>query len=157
MDPRLDKHLIASFADTTEALAAQTALEAEGIPCEVGDLAQVPSPYLIGGLGALGRSVGIWVLQVDAERARAVIAELRESDAVDEGALAAEALAGVAPGGEEPAPARPTLVQGAGSTRFSPAAQALAIVLLLAIAMGLITTGCRGAGRIASGPALARV
>ena len=65
MDRGLDKQLIASFANTTEALAAQAALEAEGIPCEVGDLAQLPSPYLFGGLGSLGRSAGIWVLQVE--------------------------------------------------------------------------------------------
>lgn len=140
MDQGLNKQLIASFANTTEALAAQAALEAEGIPCELGDLAQLPSPYLFGGMGALGRSAGIWVLQVDAERAAAVIAELRESGAVDEAALAAEAMAGAEPGSGEPGPARPGIVPGAGPTRFSATAQILAVVLLVAFAMGMLAS-----------------
>jgi hypothetical protein len=134
MDARLNKKLLATFADASEALAAQSLLEEGGVPCQVGDLAQLPSQMF--GLGTLGRSVGIWVLAADFEGASALLAELRESPGVDEASLAAEALAAHAGAAEvEPpgAPERP----GVGASRFSPAARALALVLLLAVALGV--------------------
>src|SRR5512140_1405323 len=90
-DP-LRERLLASYADLGEALVVQNVLETEGIPCRVGDLANLPA-HVLGIAGGMRRSVGLWVLESDAERATALLAELGAPEAIDDEALAAEALA----------------------------------------------------------------
>ncbi len=131
-----DQKLLASFANISAAKVAQGMLEAAGIPCRVDDLAEIPS-HLFGPLGSVGRSAGIWVLEVDLERAAAVMVEMRETaDVVDEAALAAEAMAaGTPPEAEESAPEERMPPDGAGSTpeRRSPRGRTLAVVVLVAV------------------------
>lgn len=92
MGDDLRERLLASYADLGEALVIQNVLETEGIPCRVGDLANLPA-HVLGIAGGMRRAVGLWVLESDAERATALLAELGAPDAVDEEALAVEALA----------------------------------------------------------------
>jgi Putative prokaryotic signal transducing protein len=87
--------LLASYAHMGEAMIAQNVLEAAGVPCRVGDLANIPS-HLFGIAGAMGRSVGLWVLEIDLERATKLL-ESGVTENVDEDALAAEAMAAAPP------------------------------------------------------------
>ncbi|HYD39310.1 MAG TPA: DUF2007 domain-containing protein [Anaeromyxobacter sp.] len=134
MDPSLDKKLVASFANRTEALAARTVLEDEGIPCELADLEQLPGDVIFG-TGALGRSAGIWVLAADAERASALVAELLGSAGVDEAAIVTEASASE----PEAAGREPSAAPEEGTSSmplFALALLAGAGLLLLAIVCG---------------------
>jgi hypothetical protein len=116
--------MLASYADRGEAMAIQTVLEAHGIPSSLEDFERMPS-HVFGIAGAIGRSVALYVLEVDAERASTLLSTLgAPENAVDEEALAAEAEAAtlrdesadsVAPAGEPetdfaqpPAPIQPT-------------------------------------------------
>ncbi len=144
----LRERLLASCADMGEAMVIQNVLQAGGVPCRVADLAHIPS-HMFGIAGALGRSVGLWVLEVDVERATSLLATLAATGgAVDEEALAAEALAAAAPGTEEPeteteqvvAPerARPASASAAQSPRFARAM----LAFLAALAALLAWRGC---------------
>jgi Putative prokaryotic signal transducing protein len=94
----LRERLLASYAHTGEAMVIQNVLEAGGVPCRVADLEHIPT-HVLGMAGGLGRSVGLWVLEMDVERATSLLAALRTTDGgVDEEALAAEALAAAPPG-----------------------------------------------------------
>lgn len=142
----LGERLLASYADLGEAMVIQNVLETEGIPCRIADLAQLPS-HVFGMGGTLGRSVGLWVLEVDAERAVSLLAALGAPEtAVNEEALTAEALAaGPASTRERVAPADTpargrSLTAGPGvSSRLTRVASAV-LALLAAIA---IARGCR--------------
>jgi hypothetical protein len=79
-----------------EAMVAQSVLEAGGVPCRIGDLASIPS-HLYGIAGGMGRSVGLWVLEIDVERASSLLASGGDGSHVDEAALAAEAMAAAPP------------------------------------------------------------
>ena len=142
----LGELLLASFADMGEAMVVQNVLEAGEVPCRVADLANLPR-HVFGIAGAAGRPVGIWILEVDAERARALLADMDTSaTGVDEEALAAEAL-GVAKAGAEGEGEGP----GAGAGRSSspseragrlPSVVTAVIAALVAIAVLLGSRGC---------------
>ncbi len=102
MPDDLRERLLATYAGMGEAMVVQNVLEAGGVPCRVADLENIPS-HVFGLAGALGRSVGLWVLEADVERACSLLATLGTADSgVDEEALAAEALAAAAPGSDAP-------------------------------------------------------
>lgn len=133
----LRERLLASYADMGEAMVVQNVLQAGGVPCRLADLGHIPS-HMFGMAGALGRSIGLWVLEVDAERATSLLATLGATGGgVDEEALAAEALAAAPPGGEEPeeeqlvAPARerPTAIGAARPPWLVRAMFALVVVV----------------------------
>ncbi len=87
------ERLLASYGDMGQAMVVQNALETSGVPCRIGNLAGVPN-HLLGVFGMAGRSVGVWVLEADAERAASLLATLEANGgSVDEEALAAEAMA----------------------------------------------------------------
>ncbi len=88
----LGERLLASYADLGEAMVAKSFLEAQGIPCRTDDLANLAS-HALGIAGSLGRSVGLWVLEADVERAVSLLAGATSENLVDEDALAAEAIA----------------------------------------------------------------
>lgn len=142
----LRERLLASYAETGEAMVVQNVLETEGIPCRVADLAQLPR-HVFGMAGALGRSVGVWVLEVDAERAKELLATLGTAEAgVDEEALVAEALAAASSSPEEeparagpPARARP-LTAGSAASPWLSRAVGIGFAVL---AIVLISRGCR--------------
>jgi hypothetical protein len=143
----LRERLLASYAHTGEAMVIQNVLEAGGVPCRVADLEHLPS-HMFGMAGALGRSVGLWVLEVDVDRATSLLATMATTDGgVDEEALAAEALAAAAPGSGKPgtvqvdAPARvgPARPSAPHLPWFARATFAFAVVLA-----GLLAwRGCR--------------
>jgi hypothetical protein len=140
------ERLLSTYGDMGAAMAVQSVLEAEGIPCRVGDLEGIPD-HMRGMLGGLNRSVGVWVLESDVERAVELLGSAEQGGAPSEEALAAEALAaggapaepGAPPAGPEPepAPARDPPRQSPGSAGpvgglFLVAAAALAFVVLQA-------------------------
>jgi hypothetical protein len=144
MAGNLRERLLASYADLGEAMVIQNVLEAGGVPCRVADLAQVPS-HLFGIAGALGRSVGLWVLEADVDRATSLLATMATAGSgVDEEALEREALAaapvGAEPRTEPPAPdrVRPARATGSPLSWFARAAVVLVVVLA-----ALATRGCR--------------
>ena len=103
----LRERLLASYADLGEAMVIQNVLEAEGIASRVEDLGHVPD-HVFGIAGALKRSVGLYVLEVDVDRAGALLATLgAPENAVDEEALRAQAEAAVLRAEESPAPESP--------------------------------------------------
>jgi hypothetical protein len=146
-DP-LRECLLASYSSAAEAMLVQNVLEAGGVPCRVGDLANLPS-FMFGVLGPMGRSVGVWVLEANAERARALRLEMGSpASSLDEAAVAEEAMAAGLPGaapaaeveglppGAEPEAAHatpPTLSWGA----LLSALAAVAVAALVAL------RGCR--------------
>jgi hypothetical protein len=140
----LGELMLASFADMGEAMVVQNVLEAGGVPCRIADLANLPR-HVFGIAGAAGRPVGIWILEVDAERARALLADLDTgATGVDEDALAAEALGGASAAGEGEG-------SGAGAGRGRapgeragrlPSIVTAAIVALVVIAFLLASRGC---------------
>lgn len=141
----LRERLLASYAHMGEAMVIQNVLEAGGVPCRVADLGHVPS-HMFGIAGALGRSVGLWVLEVDVERATSLLATLATTDGgVDEETLAAEALAAAVPGSREReaqpavAPVRPARASAARSPWFVRAT----FVLVAALVALLASRGCR--------------
>ncbi len=93
-DPARER-LLASYGDLGEAMVAENVLHAGGVACRVGDLAGLPS-HLLGSLGGLNRSVGIWVLEADVARAHSVLATMRpaEADRLDDHAPAGAARSG---------------------------------------------------------------
>ena len=148
MADALRERLLASCADAGEAMVIQSVLEANGVPCRVADLANVPA-HMFGMPGALNRAVGVWVLEGDVERATSLLATLGAPESgVDEEALAVEAMAAGPRPSEEPgaeravAPRRASpLVAGAGHSRWL----ARAVVASLAVLAGLLAwRGCRG-------------
>lgn len=141
----LRERLLASYADLGEAMVIQNVLEASGVPCRVADLGHIPA-HMFGIAGALGRSVGIWVLEADVERAASLLATMGASESgVDEEALAAEAMAAPAPSSDEPAAeqviaparARPPLAREA-----HPRRSAAIFVLLSVVAALLASRAC---------------
>lgn len=139
MSRDLDQKLVASFADLGEAKLAGSILEDLGIPYRMADLAQLPRG-VFGESGTLGRSAGIWVLEADHDRAAAALAELRSSEAaVDESALAAEALAArPAPGVRAAGPESEGTVERVGPRPRSALAQIIVWALVAAMAVGLL-------------------
>ncbi len=133
------ERLLASYGDMGHAMVVQNALESGGVPCRVGDLAGVPN-HMLGMFGMAGRSIGVWVLEADAEQAAALLATLEGGDGgLDEDALAAEAMA-AAP--EPSHPGAPSADQGTAArtarsarpTRapwLGPAALAVLVVTVL--------------------------
>jgi putative signal transducing protein len=125
-----------------EAMVVQNVLQAGGVPCRIADLEQIPT-HMLGMAGALGRSVGLWVLEPDVERATSLLATMATTDAgVDEEALEAEALS-ARPGREEadgePARLRPARANVARSPWF-----VRPVVVLVAGAVALLAwRGCR--------------
>ena len=95
--------LLASYADMGEAMVAQNVLEVGGVSCRIGDLAHIPS-HLFGMAGGLGRSVGLWVLDIDVERASSLLATGMVG--IDEAALISEALATAETSGKDRNPSR---------------------------------------------------
>lgn len=143
----LRERLLTTYAHMGEAMVVQNVLQAGGVPCRVADLAHVPS-HMLGVAGAMGRSVGLWVLEVDVERATSLLAALATTEArVDEDALAAEALGAAGPGSEgrgsaraiAPARLRPVPARAARSPWLVRVATALAV----AGAALLAVRGCR--------------
>ncbi len=137
------ERLLASYGDLGEAMVAENVLHAGGVACRTGDLAGLPS-HLLGSLGGINRSVGIWVLETDVERAVTLLAEMEAAgSAVDEDALAAEALAAAppdAPAAQEPfaSSSRRTPV-----SRHAPGMGRLALVVAVsAVAVLLAARGC---------------
>ncbi|HET9599685.1 MAG TPA: DUF2007 domain-containing protein [Anaeromyxobacteraceae bacterium] len=146
--PEMRETLLASYADLGEAMVIENVLEAEGIPCRVADLAQLPA-HTLGIGGRYGRSVGLWVLEADLERARSVLATLGAPEhAVDEEALAAAAEAatpGEPPEPEAPphAPEPPQARRPAGAVVSRSPAAAIAAVVVVASALVLVLSrGC---------------
>ncbi len=146
MGDDLREQLLASYPDAGQAMVVQSVLEAEGIACRIADLGELPS-HTFGMAGGLHRSVGLWVLAPEAERARELLAELGSPEgAVDEEALAAEALAAPPPGSQaaEPEPAQP--VRGRRLTAdhrvVSPWLGSTVLVILVILAALAATRGC---------------
>jgi hypothetical protein len=147
-DPDLER-LLASYGDLGEAMVAENVLRSGGVPCRVGDLAGLPS-HLLGSLGGINRSVGIWVLETDVQRAVALLADMEAvGTALDEEALAAEAMAAVPPGAPEarhaPAPQEPFASRSrrAWEARHAPGGGRVALVLAAAaIALVVGARGC---------------
>jgi hypothetical protein len=140
----LGELLLASFADMGEAMVVQNVLEAGGMPCRIGDLANVPR-HVFGIAGALGRPVGLWVLEANAERARALLADMKSgTGGIDEEALAAEAL-GAAPvtagGAGPPGPAARDPSPGASAGRL-PRVVTAAIAAVVVLAVLMASRGC---------------
>jgi hypothetical protein len=138
----LRERLLASFGDMGEAMVAQNVLDSAGVPCRVADLAGLPS-HMMGTLGGINRSVGIWVLEPDVERAVAMLAAPGASGSgVDEEALTAEALAAAPP--DEPAQepfASPS--QRAAEARHAPGIGRVALVVVVStVAVLLAQRGC---------------
>ncbi len=133
--------LLASYADAGEAMVIQTVLEANGVPCRVGDLANVPS-HLFGIGGAAGRSLGLWVLEADAERATSLLATLGAPESVDEEALAAEATAAAAPPAREAGAARRAPWRASAARPRWPLRAAFASLVVLVLLAAW--RGCRG-------------
>src|SRR5512142_876861 len=96
MDENLNHVLVATYASIVEALVAKQILETAGVPCRLGDDAQLPNA-LYGMPGTIGRSAALWVLAGDLDRATALLAEMRGGGGVDEAELAEEALASPEP------------------------------------------------------------
>jgi hypothetical protein len=140
----LRERLLASYADMGEAMVVQNVLQAGGVPCRVADLGHVPS-HMFGMAGGLGRSVGLWVLEVDVERATTLLATLGATDGgVDEEALTAEALAAAPRGSESPeeempASGRPSVTR----TARSPWLVRVVFALVVGVVMVLASRGCR--------------
>lgn len=140
MPDDLGERLLASYAGMSEAMVVQSVLEAGGVPCRVADLAHVPD-HVFGVAGGLGRSVGVWVLEADVERATALLATLAATDGgVDEEALAAEALAAAPPGRVEPEEERGV---APGRVRTAPWFVRAALVSVGVLALFLVARGCR--------------
>jgi putative signal transducing protein len=141
MAEELRERLLASYAGMGEAMVVQNVLEAGGVPCRLADLEQLPS-HMLGMAGGLGRSVGLWVLEADVERATALLGTLAATGAgVDEEALEAEALAAAPAGGATREAARaagPRAVRAARAPWIARAAIALAV----AAAVLLASRGC---------------
>jgi hypothetical protein len=140
----LRERLLASYADLGQAMVIQNVLETEGIPCRVGDLADLPA-HVLGIAGGMRRSVGLWVLEADVERATTLLATLGAPEAIDEEALAAEALA-AAPVHtrsrihDEGSPRGPPLTRDAARPR--PWVWGAAFGLLAAVALPFVLRGC---------------
>jgi hypothetical protein len=97
MTAPLRECLLASYSSAAEAMLVQNVLEVGGVPCRVGDLANLPS-FMFGILGPMGRSIGVWVLEVNVVPARALLAEMRSpASSLDEAAVAEEAMAAALP------------------------------------------------------------
>jgi Putative prokaryotic signal transducing protein len=130
------ERLLASYAHMGEAMVVQNVLQAGGVPCRIADLEQIPT-HVLGMAGALGRSVGLWVLEMDVERATSLLSTMAATDAaVDEEALAAEALSATAPA---PARVRPARTSVAPSPWFVRPM----VVLVAGMAALLAWRGCR--------------
>ena len=99
MPEPLRELLLASYADMGEAMVVRSVLEARGVTCRIGDLANLPT-HVFGIAGGLRRSVGLYVLETDVERASAVLASGMSENEVDEEALAAAAMAAAPEGAE---------------------------------------------------------
>jgi hypothetical protein len=135
------ERLLASYGDMGQAMVAQSVLESGGVPCRVGDLAGLPG-HLMGSLGGINRSVGVWVLEPDVERATAMLAATETAD----GGVDEEALAAAAPGGavreDEGAPmAAPG---GALAARAPGAPPVARVTFLLAVAVAAALLAARG-------------
>jgi hypothetical protein len=115
-----------------EALVAQSALEAEGIPARAGDLANVEVRLFGSILGNLGRSGGVWVRGEDLERARSTLADL-QSPETDEAALEAEALGAGASEAVASEAQPPRAARG-----FGRGARGAAALLLVLVAVGVL-------------------
>lgn len=143
MGDDLRERLLASYPDMGQAMVVQNVLESEGIACRIADLGELPS-HAFGMAGGLRRSVGLWVLELEAERARSLLAELDSADgAVDEEALAAEALA--APPAERRAEAEPERPRGRRLTAervVSPWLGSTVVVVLVVLAALAVVRGC---------------
>lgn len=141
-DP-LRERMLASYAELGEAMVHQNVLEAEGIPCRVADLARFHD-HMLGVAGGLGRSVGLWVLEADAERAASILATLGSGEgAVDEEALATEAMAA---GSTARTPDEPPVREGPappGARASGPGWIGGAALATIAIALAvLVSRGC---------------
>ncbi|HEU4384723.1 MAG TPA: DUF2007 domain-containing protein [Anaeromyxobacteraceae bacterium] len=145
MADRLREHLLATFADRGAAMVIESVLEANGVPCRVGDVAGIPA-HMLGIAGAAGRSVGVWVLEQDAERATSLLATMEApGSGVDEEALAAEAMAAPPPHdtpepGQVVAPARASPPVGRAGRSPWPRAVFASLAVLAALAAW---RGCR--------------
>jgi len=148
MADRIREHLLASCADTGEAMVLKSVLEANGVLCRIGDLAGVPA-HLFGIAGAAGRSVGVWVLEGDVERATSLLATLGTPESgVDEEALAAEAIAAAAPPSAEAEP-EPVIARARPSPPVAGARPSgrlgrSILASLMVLAALLAWRGCRG-------------
>ncbi len=148
MADRRRERLLATCADRGEAMVIESVLEANGVICRVGDLAGVPA-HMFGIAGAAGRSVGVWVLETEVERATLLLATLgTPGSGMDEEALAAEAVSAAAP-----LAGAPETEQVVEPVRASPSAAAAApsrwsglaiLVPILVLAAVLAWRGCRG-------------
>jgi hypothetical protein len=151
MSDDLRERLLASYADVGEAMVIQSLLEAEGIACRVADLAQIPS-HMLGIAGSLNRSVGLYVLESDVERATSLLATLAAPEnAVDEEALAAEAEAAAIPAQEAAAPpsSEPPGERDTPTTRSRPRSVSAmssipraVVAVLVTLAVLLVVRGC---------------
>lgn len=141
MPDDLREQLLASYPDVGPAMVAQSVLESGGVPCRIYDLAGLPQ-QVFGMMGAHARPVGLWVLNVNAERAAAMLAEAgAEGAVVDENELAAEALA-ASPADpptiiEATAPRVPTTPSGA-SQRSGRTLVVLAVVAIMGAVIAYI-------------------
>jgi Putative prokaryotic signal transducing protein len=142
----LRERLLASYAHMGEAMVIQNVLETGGVPCRVADLSEVPR-HMFGIAGSLGRSVGLWVLEADVERATSLLASMEVTGGgVDEEALAAEALAAPAPESVEPervpGDATARARRGPGSEAGLPWSVRAVLAFAVALAALLAWRGC---------------
>jgi hypothetical protein len=145
MPDDLRERMLASYADLGEAMVVQNVLETGGVPCRVADLGNLPS-HVVGMPGGMNRSMGLWVLEADVDRARELLATLGSTEhGVDEEALAAEALAAVAPEGHESGRLAPEPARGrplAAERRPAPWLGRAVFALFVAMALAWLARGC---------------
>lgn len=133
MPDDLREQLLASYPDVGPAMIAQSVLESGGVPCRIYDLAGLP-PQVFGMMGAHARPVGLWVLDVNAERAAAMLAAAGADGAVvDEDALAAEALAAAPAEIAAPPAATEVIAAREPSTRSGAGQRSGRAVVVLAV------------------------
>jgi hypothetical protein len=143
MADEMRERLLASYGDMGEAMVVQTVLEAGGVPCRIADLADLPR-HMFGILGAMDRSVGLWVLEADVERATALLGTMETTESgVDEEALAAEALTAAAPAGAGPQEPLASRSRRTWEARHAPGIWRVALVVAVsAVAVLLAARGC---------------
>jgi len=131
--------LLRSFPDMGSALMAQNVLEAEGLHCRLNDLANVPA-HALGIWGGMGRSVGLWVRDVDVERANELLQTMGSAEApVNAADLEAEALAAPTPPEDEEAEVE-AAPGGPAAVHTRPVWLAPAIVLAVAVLILYLTS-----------------
>jgi hypothetical protein len=139
----LREQLLASYADFGEAMVTQNLLEAEGIPCRVADLSGVPDSVL-GIAGRFHRSYGLYVLDVDAERACTLLATLSATEnALSDEALAAEAAASASPSQEYEERGRAPVRSQAHPARAARPLWGALLAAIAVIAALLVVRACR--------------